>query len=189
MSSASAPFGLRPAFHPSGTIRPKMGTVASAYGENIFMNGPVKFVEADGTLGNADPTERAVGVFQGVEYTNAQGRQVVSNYWPSGTTPKANTPIMAYYTDDPWITYEIQGNGSITQANMGHYADWTALSGNTATGLSTVMLDTATILATINGLQIVGFTPGPDNELGDAFTVVQVQIAEHQFVANRPTLA
>lgn len=189
MSAVSAPFGLRPSYHPSGTIRPKLWTIANSYAQNMFQNGPVKIIEASGVLGNAAAAERAVGVFQGVQYTDITGRPIVSNWWVSGTTAQANTPIDVYYTDDPWITYAIQANGSLAATAMGHYADWTALSGSTGTGLSTIMLDTATLLATINGLQIIGFTPAPDNVIGDAFTIVDVRIAEHQYLANSPTLA
>lgn len=189
MTAVSAPFGLRPSYHPSGIIRPKKGTITSGLAANIFMNAPVKFLEPTGCLSVAAPAERALGCFQGVEYVNPQGRPTVSNFWPTGTTPFANSLILAYYHDDPWLSYEIQANGSLAQTAMGHYADWTAQSGSLGTGVSTVMLDTATLLATINGLQIWGITESPDNIFGDAFTVVQVRIAEHQFLANSPTLA
>ncbi len=186
MTAVSAPFGLRPSYHPSGIPRPKQGTITSGLAANIFMNAPVKFVEATGCISVAAPTERALGAFQGVEYINAQGRPTVGNYWPTGTV---GTVIRAFYHDDPWLSYEIQANASLAQTSMGHYADWTAQAGSTGTGLSTVMLDVATLLATINGLQIWGITEAPDNLFGDAFTVVQVRIAEHQFLADSPTLA
>lgn len=189
MSAVSAPYGLRPSFSPSGIIRPKKGTITNSLAANIFMNAPCKFVAATGCISVAAPAERALGAFQGVEYVNAQGRPTVSNFWPTGNTVFANSEISAYYIDDPYMSYEIQANGSLVQASMGHYADWTAQAGSLGTGLSTVMLDTATLGTAINGLQIWGISIAPDNLFGDAFTMVEVRIAEHQFLADSPTLA
>jgi hypothetical protein len=48
------------------------------------------------------------------------------------------------------------------------------------------MLDTATLTNSGNaGVRIIDIASGPDNVAGDAFTIVQVQIAEHQNVADR----
>lgn len=186
MSSASAPFGLRPAYHPSGTIRPKVGSITSGSANNVFMNSPCRIDLTTGDILQAAAGARAVGSFQGVQYVDSTGRFRVSNWWASGTV---GTQVEAFYTDDPWITYQIQANGSVARSSLGAMGNWTALSGDTLTGLSTVMLDTATLADTIFGLQIVGLTPGPDNNWGDAFTIVDVQIAMHQFVTNRPSLA
>ncbi len=182
----SAPFGLRPAFHPSGTIRPVAGTITTGYNANIFMNSPVGII-ADGSIALAAAggtgITGACGVFQGVEYNpTATGPRVVSNMWPAST---AAVNIVAYFTQDPYITYEIQADATLTQAAIGQQFDWTTNntnSGNTVTGLSSVMLATATSAANA-GLRVIGLTPGPDNAWGDLFPVVQVQLSEHQFVA------
>jgi predicted aconitase len=46
-------------------------------------------------------------------------------------------------------------------------------------------LDTASVVASggVAQLRVIGITPGPDNAWGDAYTIVQVQISEHQDVA------
>lgn len=186
MSATATPFGLRPSFHQSGTIRAVNGTVASGYAANIYMNSPVA-ITTDGTLILAAAGSRAQGAFQGVEYQlTAPGPRVVSNTWPASL---AATAIVAYFTKDPWTTYEIQGDGSIAQTNLGNQADWStngSTNGNTTTGLSSVALATGTLTNSGSaGLRIVGLTPGPDNAYGDAFTIVQVQISEHQDVADQ----
>lgn len=186
MSSINAPFGLRPAFHPSGTIRPVAGTITTGYANNIFMNSPVGII-ADGSIALAAAggtgVAGACGAFQGVEYNpTATGPRVVSNMWPAST---AAVNIVAYFTQDPYITYEIQANATLTQAAIGEQFDWSAnttASGNTVTGLSNVTLNVASTAANA-GLRVVGLTPGPDNAWGDAFPIVQVQLSEHQFVA------
>jgi len=66
---------------------------------------------------------------------------------------------------------------------------FTAASGSTGTGLSTQMLDTATLADAADQLQIIGITFAPDNVWGDPFTVVDVQIAQHQLLAARPAFA
>lgn len=191
MSSILAPFGLRPNLHVSGVLRQFAGTIASAFGTNIFQFAPVAISNdaggGDGTLIPAAAGGRAIGSFMGVEYTlTATGRRTVSNWWSSGTVA---TDIVAYYTRDPWMTYEIQANGSIAQADLGNQADWTAngsANGSTVTGMSTVALNQATLTSTGNaGLRIVGFSNYVDNTIGDAFTIVMVEISEHQNIADR----
>ena len=48
------------------------------------------------------------------------------------------------------------------------------------------MLDTATLTDSGNAqVRIIGLSPAPDNDFGDSFTIVQVQVSEHQNVADR----
>lgn len=186
MSSISAPFGLRPSFHGGGgLIRPVAGTIASGYNTNIFMGSPVGYI-ADGSIAMAAAggtgVAGACGAFAGVEYTPADGRRRVGNTWPAN---QVATDIVAYFTVDPMITYDIQCSGTLTQAAIGGQFDWStngSANGNTTTGISTVALNIGSGAANA-GLRVVGLTPGPDNAWGDAFPVVQVQLSEHQFVA------
>jgi hypothetical protein len=183
MSSTSQPFGLRPAFSIPGVVRPIAYTIASAYGANILQNQPVK-IGTNGTLEAAAIGDRFIGTFQGVEFTDSDGRRRVSNKWTSGLTA---TEIVAYTTLDPNTVYEIQANGSIAVADIGSQADYTVITaGSTVTGLSALMLDTATLTTSANAsMRIIDIASGPDNGAGDAFTIVQVQISEHQNVADR----
>lgn len=201
MSATYNPYGLVPILSQSGIIRPAPtpGVIASGYASNIFQNSPVQI---DGTTptGNlilcaaqgavsATPAvgSRPIGSFQGVEYTlTATGRRTVGNYWAASTIA---TAIVAWYTRDPYLTYQIQANGPVAQTLLGNQASFTAnasANGNTTTGFSTVGLDTATFGASgtnYNQCRIVGFSQAIDNAVGDAFTVVQVQLATHQDLA------
>lgn len=179
MSSVASPFGLRPANHPSGILRPALGTILSGYGTNIFQFSPVA-IAADGTLTAAAPGARIVGAFMGVEYTATDGRRRVGNMWPASTVA---TEIVAYYTEDPLMIYEIQADAPILQLHFGQQFDWNALAGNTTTGLSSVSLDVGSAAANA-GLRVIGVNPAPDNIIGDLFTIAQVQISEHQYVAD-----
>ena len=183
MSTTSQPFGLRPAYSPSGVVRPTAYTIVTGYASNILQNQPVK-IGTDGTIQAAAIGDRFIGTFQGVEFTDSDGRRRVSNKW---TASQAGTDIVAYVTLDPTIVYEIQGNGSLAVTDIGKQADFTTITaGSTVTGLSALMLDTATLTDSGNAsLRIIDLAPGPDNAFGDAYTIVQVQIAEHQNVADR----
>jgi len=184
MPSTSAAFGLRPVFHPSGIIRPTAMTIESGYGSNILQFQPV-YIGASGTIEAAAATEAAiVGTFMGVEFTDTDGRRRVSNKWTAGTSA---TDIIAYVTTDPAIVYEIQANSSLVITDIGAQADFASVTaGSTTTGLSAAMLDAAQKTTSGNEiLRIVNLGTEIDNAWGDAYTIVQVQISQHQFVADK----
>jgi hypothetical protein len=184
MPSTSAAFGLRPVFHPSGIIRPTAMTIESGYGSNILQFQPV-YIGASGTIEAAAATEAAiVGTFMGVELTDTDGRRRVSNKWTASTSA---TDIVAYVTTDPAIVYEIQANSSLVITDIGAQADFASVTaGSTTTGLSAAMLDAAQKTTSGNEiLRIVNLGTEIDNAWGDAYTIVQVQISQHQFVADK----
>lgn len=185
MSSTASPFGLRPAYHPSGVVRNQAGTIATGYAANIFQHSPVQVVAA-GSLELAAAGARALGVFLGVEWTDSDGRRRVSNKWTAST---AATDIVAYFTRDQNIVYEIQSGATLAQADNGSQADWSTnntSSGNTTTGLSNISLNTATLTNSgAAGLRIIGLAPDMDNAWGDTYVNVFVQISEHQDVADQ----
>lgn len=184
MSTTAAPFGLIPAFHISGTIRPSAYTILSGYGTNILANQPVKIVPSstgEGTIAAAAVGDRFIGTFQGVRYTDANGIPQFANKWIASTTA---TDIVCWVSYDPAITYDIQANATVDVTSIGkQYNTSTIGTGSTVVGLSTMSLDVST--ATTNAqLQIIGITPGPDNAWGDNFPIVQVRISQHQMVAD-----
>lgn len=183
MSSTNAPFGLKAVYHPSGLVRAEQGTITSGYNAGILQGQLVKIV-ADGSIQAAAAGDRSIGAFNGVEWTDSTGRRRVSNQWIANTT---GTEIYAYYYRDPNIYYEIQANGSIAQSDLGSQADIAnATAGSTVTGFSETTLDTATLTNSGNAqLAIIGCIFGPDNNWGDAYTIVRVRISEHQDVADR----
>jgi hypothetical protein len=185
MSTTSQPFGLRPAYSPSGVVRPTAYSILTGYGSNILQNQPVRIIPSstgEGTLSAAAIGDTFIGTFQGVEFTDSDGRRRVSNKWTAST---AGTDIVAYATLDPTIVYEIQANGSLDVDSIGKQYDFTAISaGSVTTGLSALMLDTGSSASNAS-FRVIGLAPGPDNAWADAYTIVQVQISEHQNVADR----
>jgi hypothetical protein len=183
MSATSAPFGLRPAFHPSGLDRAQAlaGGIVSAYASDILKGQPVKY-DTGGTIVPAAATEAFVGAFAGVEWTDTTGRRRVSNYWPANTAYQTGSCV-AYFYNDPNIVYEIQADGTLAQASVGDEADLSnTTAGSNVTGLSQCTLSTT--LAGANGLKqmrIVDLAPYPDNAWGDTYVIVRATIAQFQF--------
>lgn len=183
MSATSAPFGFRPVFHPTGNTRGKPFTIASGYGTTIYKNMPV-ILNTNGTITAGTAAADILGTLVGVEYTDSTGKPTYSNYWPASTVA---TNITAYVNDDPDTVYEVQADGSIAQTAIGDQADISnATNGSTSTGLSSCTLSATLAGAGVQAqFRIVGFGQAPDNAIGDAYTVVQVQLARSQFVSNK----
>jgi hypothetical protein len=180
MSSTSQPFGLRPAYSPSGIVRPVAMSIVTGYTSNILQNQPVK-IDTDGYIAAAAVNDRFVGTFQGVEFTDSDGRRRVSNKWTANT---AATDIVAYVTTDPTMVYEIQTNAAVAIGDIGKQYDFTTVgAGSTTTGLSAMMLGVSTSAANA-AFQLLNIAPALDNAWGDTFVIVQVRIAEHQLVAD-----
>lgn len=177
MSSTATPFGLRPAYHyAGGQVRPVAGTWASGYAANVYENTPVT-IATDGSIivATTGAGNTITGVLQGVQYTDAAGRLVERNFWLSGTV---GTNVVVWYTADPNIIYEIQGDGSVAQLNIGEQAAVNNIgNGSSTTGLSACTLNTSTLSSsTTNQVVVIGLSPYIDNAWGDAFTVVQVRV-------------
>ncbi len=186
MSSTNAPFGLRPAFHPSGLDRAQAlaNGIVSGYSSDILKGQPVKYAST-GVIQIAAAGESFVGAFAGVEWTDTTGRRRVSNYWPASTAYQTGSCV-AYFYNDPNIVYEIQAAGSLTQASVGDMADLSnTTAGSNVTGLSQCTLST-TLVGAGNSAQMLirDLAPYPDNEWGDAFTIVRVTVNESQFNAS-----
>ena len=203
MSSTNAPFGMRAAYSPSGIIRPVASTITSGYNTDIYTGQPVKIgllatLEGPFAAGGADGmrgaelavkqrggvvAERLVGAFAGCQYlpTGAQ-RPVISPSWPANV---GATEIIAYYTSDPYLVYEIQADGQITQAEVGQQADFTNVANSNGLGYSTCTISASTSSSTAAQLRVVGIATDINNTPGDAYTIVQVQISEHQFVSTQ----
>jgi hypothetical protein len=127
-----------------------------------------------------------LGSFDGVTYTDVTSKPTVANFWPGAISGATN--LTAWVWDDPLTVFEIQANGSIA-ASIGRQIDFDSGSigsGSSSTGLSAAMAASTIVSAgTQAQLRIVDVNQAPTNAWGDAFTVLQVTNARHQFVANK----
>lgn len=184
MTATSTPRGLVPVRHRAGgsirDVDTLVNGIASGYATSIFTGDPITIAAGAGTITIAGATNASpvVGVFQGCEYTDANGRRTKQAYWPASTVA---TNIIAYFTSDPNIEYEIQANGVVAQTAIGNGAAVVLGTGNTRSGQSNTQLSSS--LAGANAscqFKIVGLGGNPNyggaNAWGDAFTVLRVVI-------------
>jgi hypothetical protein len=218
MSTTFNPFGLKPVYHPSGLDRavPFVGTntynpgttytapYSLSSGQSFFQFTPVALT-ASGQLTIAAQAAasttvgRVYGSFDGVEYTNSDGRRAVAKY-ASKTTLDASTQIIFWIFADPALVYEIQCNGSVTTAAIGTQYNFDTTTGSTVSsgtaigvggaGFSTTALLATAVAAGAQGqVRVVGlgrevaYPAGSNNSWGDTYTIVQVQIANNMFAA------
>jgi hypothetical protein len=185
MSATSAPFGLRPSFHPSGLDRAiaLANGIASGYNTGILKGQPVA-LNTSGNIVAIAAGDAYQGAFAGHEWTDVSGRRQISNQWVANTAYTTGSEVTYYYSD-PNIVYDIQANGSLAQTSIGDQANFASVTaGSTTTGLSQCMISTTLAgSGAVGDMRIIGLTPGVDNAWGDAYTVVQVQVSRSQFVA------
>ena len=190
MSASSAPFGLRPAFFPTGVEKAQAlaNGITSGYANNILKGQAVQYSPNAGVilpvLDTTTNTGLVSGVFAGVEWTDTTGRRRVSNYWPANTAAIAGS-VVAYFYNDQQIVYEIQTDGTMAQTAIGNEANLS----NFAAGSNTTGLSQMTLSASLAGsgsaaqFRIVDIAPYADNAWGDPFVIVRVQISKPQFIS------
>ena len=193
MSATRNPFGLKPVYHPSGIIRSMNYTGAYDDAVTFYSGTPVALENAGSastlTVAGDSPvsTARLMGVFQGVEYTDASGRRTVSKWF--GPTLGTATDVVMWITDDQEIVYEVQADGSLANTSVGQEYNFVDVAtgqiiGNGGLGTSTAGLDTTNVAAGDQGqVIVVGLGREITNAWGDAKTIVQVKLANTQFAA------
>ena len=215
MSTTYQPFGLKPAYHPSGLDRATQFVGTNSFqaatdntynapygltsGQAFYQYQPVG-INSSGQLVPAATlaaTSRMFGVFDGVEFTDSQGRRSVAK-WASKTTLDASTQIIFWVFSDPALVYEAQVNGSVLTTAIGQEYNFDATNnptvgysiGNGGAGFSqTALAATSVALGAQGQVKVVGlgreaaFPAGQTNAWADAYTIVQVQIANSQIVA------
>ena len=190
MASTASPYGLR-AVNEIGGL-PYAGSTRTflidpaGTASNIYNGSPV-YVNADGYLAvatatGADATTNGfpvgtantgiVGVFTGCSYVNAQGQQIWSQYYPTGTTGVVTASVV----DDYDAVFQVQSAGSVTQAALGanvFFSTGAVATGSTSTGNSTAsVVAGASAVTTTAAFRVVGFVSTP----GDAATDLLVKI-------------
>lgn len=180
MTTTSGGFGLRPVYHAQGGEIRTYGYVngiASGYAANIY-SGDRVIMQTSGYLEQATTTGPAIGVFVGVSYTDANGLPQFATQWTSGLSASG---ITVNVIRDPNVIYEVQANGSLTQASIGDEYDMANV-GVGSLGYSTAQLSTTAAGAgSTKTLRVVGLGlgpyPGQSNTWGDTYTVVQVMMS------------
>lgn len=187
MALTASPFGFLLRKHPSGQSRANAYTIDAAYNTAIGYGDAVA-LDSAGTLVIGAATNDLLGVFAGVHYKDAAGKPNYSKRWPGAVA--GATEIVAYVYDDPENVFEVQveaGGSGYVQAAIGDQADLVAGTPNAVTGHSTMALDATLVGGTVQGqFRVLGFgSDGPYDATTNPFPTVLVQIAQHQYVANK----
>ena len=167
MANTNAPFGFRqysgtgsaPTYEQNVRYIASNNTTAIYFGDAVI---PL----TTGYIGQATAsTVRMEGIFAGCKYVStSQKRTVWSNYWPGSD---ANGDVEAYIIDDPNAKFLVQssdsgGTAAITFANIGEYINLAVGTGNTATGISGMTVNVATLATTPTlPFRIVGLVTTP----------------------------
>jgi hypothetical protein len=183
MSTTFRPFGMKPVYHPSGLDRsvPFAGTnsfvtgvsytapYSLTTGQSFYQYQPVG-ITSSGQLtiaATAAATSPVYGVFDGVEYTTAEGRRTLGKNASKATLDAASS-IVFWIFQDPSLVYEAQASGSVS---------------TTALAASAVASGAQGQVRVVGLGREVAYPAGELNNWGDAYTIVQVQIANNTFLA------
>ena len=215
MSTTLRPFGMKPIFHPSGLDRavPFAGTnsfttgvtytapYSLSTGQSFYQYQPVG-ITSSGQLtiaATAAATSPVYGVFDGVEYTTAEGRRTLGKSISKASLDAASA-IVFWIFQDPSLVYEIQAAGSVTSAAIGSQYNFSAGTNQTTAdgytigtggaGFSTTALAASPVASGAQGqVRVVGlgrevaYPSGELNNWGDTYTIVQVELANNTFRA------
>lgn len=159
MANTQQQFGFRPYGSVAGKV-PNFGfrrrTIAFNYATALFRGDPVASNNAGNIIAVSSQSAPVAGIFWGCEYTTNSpltALPVKSKYWPGVALSSSALVVTAFVIDDPDMLYliaELGSTAALTAANIGNNAQWAAGSGgNTATGLSSYVLDDGNITTTV----------------------------------------
>lgn len=158
-SNTAFQFGFQP-FQSASGVTPNFGfsrrVIAYNYATALFRGDPVALNSSGNVVIATSQTAPLLGIFWGCEYvTNAPltALPVKSKYWPGVALTNSSTVVIAWVIEDPDVLFlaaELGSTAALTQANIGNNAQWAAGSGgNTATGISSYVIDDGNITTTI----------------------------------------
>lgn len=187
MALTASPTGFTTRVHPTGQSRATAYTIDAAYATAIGY-GDAVILNTNGTITVGAANADVLGVFAGVEYTDATGKPTVAKRWPGAVA--GATKIVAYVYDDPDNIFEAQFAASATgavQAIIGDQTDLVAGTPNAVTGMSAQALNATPVGAGIQGqFRVVALGPdGVYDATTNPFPTALVKIARHQLVANK----
>ena len=181
MANADQAFGLKPVSYLNGSPyngQARMYYVPSSDGTAIYLGTPVKLAGSADSDGVADVT-----VASTLDAILGPVVSVLSVTRESTIYREASSERYVYVADDPQLIFEIQEDstgGALAATDVSLNAPWDGSGGVTATGLSSVELDSSGA-ATTAGLDfsIIGLARRPDNVIGTN-AVWYVRLNDHQ---------
>lgn len=184
MPQSFAPFGLR-AVAALGTHGNEVRAYPLPNGANcpdLGKGSPVKL--SGGVITSAGAGGGPLlGVANGFAWVDAVTGPQLRNSIPADTSSAGlydgSTRPTAYVIDNPFATFLIQADASVTAGDLGLNFDVTAAGGdvNAVYGTSQYALDASTRTSAIGtALKLVGLANIPDNNWGDPYPVLVVKL-------------
>lgn len=198
MANVDSPFGLKPVRYRNGAPYTGSATamyIPSSYGTALFVGDPViKVAAGSNTAAVSAPGAGhfEIGTLPSIEKATAGDTNRITGVivgfaaLPNDLDKKhnpASTERVALVCTDPNVVFEIQADGAVPAASMGLNAVLIYThSGDTATGLSGVELDTTSDVPAAdasNQLLILGAVNRLDNDTTLTHAKVEVLINQH----------
>ena len=185
MSASKALFGMVPLRKVGSNYNSTAQSqydIANATASNIFHGDLVKI--ANGYITPiATTTDYAVGVFVGCEYTDPVSKQpTFSHYFPANTSIAIGNPV-GFVVDDPYATFMIQADASVTAGDINSQNFAVTLgSGSTVTGNSGFGIKAASRATATKAVRPIAMIDEPGNALtgtDGAFPKLEVKIVQH----------
>lgn len=184
MPASFAPFGLR-AVAALGTHGNEVRAYPLPNGANcpdLGKGSPVKL--SGGVITSAGAGGGPLlGVANGFAWVDAVTGPQLRNSIPADTSSAGlydgSTRPTAYVIDNPFATFLIQADASVTAGDLGLNFDVTAAGGdvNAVYGTSQYALDASTRTSAVGtALKLVGLANIPDNNWGDPFPILVVKL-------------
>lgn len=187
MSDTASPNGLVPSRR-WGSASNSTGTntynIADGYATAMFTGTLVEVSAGNLTIladGSGDTAAKPIGVFQGCQYTALNGTPTWSSYWPAATSVLSGTQAIGYVCDDPFATFIVQADASVTAGDIMTYNFPANIgTGSTITGISNGSLDVAGQTAGVTALlRPIAYDDRPGNSATSAYPFLEVELIHH----------
>lgn len=189
MSSTAYPFGMVPVENLGASYNTQgfeTYGITDGYTTSIFY-GDVVALSTNGVLvkDTGTTTMTPQGVFLGCSYVSPGTNYfLTAQCWPASTTTTITTGPgrpLGKVSNNPDGVFMIQADGSVAETANGANAAIVQTAGTLPIGKSRNALQASSVNTTAAlPLRIVGLAELPDNNWGDAFTIVLVKFNNHQ---------
>lgn len=186
MSDTASPNGLVPSRRwgsASNSTGTNMYNIADGYATAMFTGTLVEVSAGNLAILAAGDNSAAkpIGVFQGCQYTALNGTPTWSSYWPAATSVLSGTQAIGYVCDDPFATFVVQADASVTAGDIMTYNFEANIgTGSTITGQSNGSLDASSRIAGTTALfRPIAYDARPGNSASSAYPYVEVELIHH----------
>lgn len=191
-TNTNAPFGLRPVRKIDGSAPNYQVIKRQILNSNTtkIFNGDCVADDGSGYIKKAvynDTSHQLYGVFQGCEYYDTALKQkVFSPYW-TGSANALAASVFGYVCIDPDMVFEVQSTTATTNliaiSQINNNATFVAApAGNTANGMSTLVLDADNVATTSTlPFRIVGLSQRVNNDNTLIYNIVEICLNDQTF--------